>query len=79
MLNMKRDYVCGIPVFKFNRAVLGDEVDVFISGGYHGVDNDEGLSPIKMYESSSFDTIMEYYDAIEELSDLKKKAKSWAV
>jgi len=75
---MKRDYVYGIPVFRFNRTILGDEVDCFISGGYHE-DNEHDLSPVRMYEASSFDTIMEYYDAIEELEELKEKTRSRAV
>lgn len=73
---MKKDYVYGIPVFKFNRTILGDEVDVFISGGYHE-DNELSLPPVML--SSTFDTIIEYYEAIEELEDKKKKVKSWAV
>lgn len=73
---MKTDYVYGIPVFKFSKTILGDEVDVFISGGYHDM-GEEGIPPAVTL--STFDTIMEYYDAIEELNEQKGKNKSWAV
>jgi hypothetical protein len=73
---MKNDYVYGVPVFKFNRTILGDEVDVFISGGYHDV-GEEGFPPA--FISGSYDTIIEYYNAVEELDELKKKKRSWAI
>jgi hypothetical protein len=71
-----RDYVCGVAVFKFNRTILGDEVDVFISGGYHEVSEEE-LPPY--FIGSTIDTITEYYDAIDELREEKRKNKSWAI
>lgn len=75
-MGLKTDYVYGIPVFKFSRMILGDEADVFISGGYH--DHGEGLTPPAFF-SSTIDTITEYYDSIEELRETKKGKKSWAV
>ena len=71
-----RDYVCGVAVFKFNRVILGDEVDVFISGGYHEM-AEEQLPPY--FIGSTIDTITEYYDAIDELREQKKKNTSWAI
>lgn len=72
---MSSDYVGGIPVFKFNRVVLGDEVDVFISGGYHDL-GDDVIPPV--FLSSTIDTITEYYEAIDELNEERRKHKSWA-
>lgn len=70
-----RDYVCGVPVFKFNRMILGDEVDVFISAGYHDLGEDV-IPPV--FLSSTIDTITEYYDAIDELNEERRQKKSWA-
>jgi len=72
---MNRDYVCGVAVFKFNKTILGDEVDVFVSGGYHDLGEDV-IPPV--FLSSTIDTITEYYDAIEELNEKWRKNKSWA-
>lgn len=73
---MKTDYVYGVPVFKFSKSLLGDEVDVFISGGHHDLDNED--LPF-VFRASTYDTINEYYDALDELKEWKRKNKSWAV
>ncbi len=72
---MKTDYVYGVPVFKFNRTIFGDEVDVFVSGGYHESEEDS-IPPV--IRTGCFDTITEYYDAVDELREEKRKNRSWA-
>jgi hypothetical protein len=77
---VKRDYVCGVAVFKFSRTILGDEVDVFISAGYHDTSDLDGYQELPPYFSgSTIDTITEYYDAIDELREQKRKNTSWAI
>lgn len=77
---MKRDYVCGVAVFKFSRTILGDDVDVFISAGYHETEEAEGYKGLPPYFSgSTIDTITEYYDAVDELREEKRKNTSWAI
>lgn len=73
---MKKDYVYGVPVFKFSSSFLGDDVDVFVSAGYHEID---GWSTPPATTVSTIDTITEYYDAVEELVSQKEKKRSGAV
>lgn len=75
-----QDYVCGVAVFKFSRLLFGEEIDVFISGGYHDTSETNGQRDLPPYFSgSTIDTITEYYDSIDELREQKAKGKSWAV
>jgi peroxiredoxin family protein len=73
-MKLNFDYVYATPVFIFQKVIFGEEVDLFAT--CWGLDEEK--NPIE-YPRDYKTTIEHYYDGIEEMNELKKSKKSWAV
>jgi hypothetical protein len=68
------DYIYATPVFIFQKTFFGEEVDLFATCWML----DEEQNQIN-YPRDYKTTIEHYYDGVDEMKEIKKSKKSWAV
>lgn len=73
-MKLNFDYIYATPVFIFQKTFFGEDVDLFAACWVV----DEEQNQVK-YPRDYKTTIEHYYDGIDEMNEIKKSKKSWAV
>lgn len=68
------DYIYATPVFIFQKTFFGEDVDLFATCWVLDEEQNEVNYP-RDYKT----TIEHYYDGVDEMNEIKKSKKSWAV